>query len=104
MAMLGVKPFTLNSLEGKIQRQLALQARGIPVPDAMEFFEEVTRYRLLSGKLPLEKMLAPAMLNSLAAAYTAWTAANRPGECTLLGEPEEGMIILPAFKKNDPEQ
>ncbi len=99
-AMLGIKPFPLNSLEGRIQRQLALQARGIPVPDAMEFFEEVTRHRLLSGKLPEEKILQTVKLNALAAAYTAWMAMNRPGECTLMGEPDEGMIILPAFKKN----
>lgn len=100
-AMLGIKPFASGSLEGRIQRQLALQARGIPVPDAMEFFEEVTRHRLLSGKLPEEKILPVVKLNALAAAYTAWTAMNRPGECALLGEPEEGMVVLPAFKKND---
>jgi hypothetical protein len=95
-ALLGIKPFPAASLEGRLQRQLALQAKGIPVPDAMEFFEEVTRHRLLSGKLPEEKVLSTASLNALAAAYTAWVAANRPGEYAVVGEPEEGMIILPA--------
>jgi hypothetical protein len=99
MALLGVKPFPLNTLEGRIQRQLLLQSKGIAVPDAMEFFEEVTRHRLLSGKLPQEMLLAPGALNALISAYTAWAAANRPGEYTLLGEPEEGMVILPASRK-----
>ena len=94
-ALLGVKPFASMSLEGRIQRQLALQAKNIPVPDAMEFFEEITRYRLLSGKLPDEKILSPQLLNALAAAYTAWVAGNRPAEYTRIGEPDEGFIVLP---------
>ena len=103
-AMLGVKPFPLSSLEGRIQRQLLLQSKGIPVPDAMEFFEEVTRHRLLSGKLPEEKILAPVSLNALAAAYTAWTAANHPGAYEVVGEPEEGIILLPAAVSTDSAQ
>jgi hypothetical protein len=95
-SLLGVKPFPACSLEGRIQRQLLLQAKGLPVPDAMEFFEEVTRHRLLTGKLPEEKILSTTNLNALISAYTAWVAANRPGEYSLLGEPEEGLIILPS--------
>lgn len=95
-SLLGVKPFASASLEGRIQRQLLLQSKGINVPDAMEFFEEVTRHRLLSGKLPEGKVLAPAQLNALVSAYTAWVAANRPGEYSLIGEAEEGVILLPS--------
>ena len=94
-SMLGVTPFPSGSLEGRLQRQLALQSKGLPIPDAMEFFEEITRHRLLSGKLPEEKILSAAELNALVAAYTAWVAGNRPAEHSRVGEPDEGVIILP---------
>lgn len=96
-ALLGIKPFAMNSLEGRIQRQLLLQSKGLNVPDAMQFFEEVTRHRLLSGKLPDDRVLPAPRLNALVSAYTAWVAANRPGDYSLIGEPEEGQIILPAL-------
>jgi Protein of unknown function (DUF429) len=98
-SMLAVKPFTGNSLEGRIQRQLALQSKGLPVDDAMEFFEEITRHRLLSGKLPDEKILPAPALNALVAAYTAWVIVNRPAEYARIGEPDEGVIFLPALPK-----
>jgi hypothetical protein len=63
----------------------------------MQFFEEVTRHRFLSGKLPDDRVLPAPRLNALVSAYTAWVAANRPGEYSLIGEPEEGQIILPAL-------
>jgi hypothetical protein len=100
-SMLGVKPFPLQSLEGRIQRQLVLQSKGLALPDAMEFFEEITRHRLLSGKLPDEKILAPTSLNALMTAYTAWVAGNRPGEYSCIGEPDEGVIVLPVAKLPD---
>jgi hypothetical protein len=103
-SLLGVKPFPLTSLEGRIQRQLLLQSKGVNVPDAMEFFEEVTRHRLLSGTLPDSKILAPAALNALIAAYTAWNAANHPGAYEVVGEPEEGIILLPAAISTEPAQ
>jgi len=94
-SMLGIKPFTATSLEGRIQRQLALQVRRVPVKDTMIFFEEVTRHRLLTGKLPDEMILSTPILNALAAAYTAWVVVNRPGEFAQLGEEDEGFIYLP---------
>jgi hypothetical protein len=98
-SLLGVKPFSANTLEGRIQRQLLLQSKGIPVDNAMEFFEEITRHRLLSGKLPDEKILPPSHLNALMAAFTAWTVLNRPAEYSRVGEPDEGVIILPTLSK-----
>ena len=98
-SLLGIKPFLANTLEGRIQRQLTLQNQGLPVADAMQFFEEVTRHRLLSGKLPDEQILAPAFLNALVAAFTAWKIVNRPAEYARLGEPDEGILILPALPK-----
>lgn len=102
-SMLGIKPFSATSLEGRIQRQLALQVRRVPVKDTMIFFEEVTRHRLLTGKLPDEMILSTPILNALAAAYTAWVVVNRPGESAQLGEEDEGYIYLPckpAVQKN----
>jgi hypothetical protein len=98
-ALLGVKPFAPNTLEGRIQRQLALQSQYLPVADAMEFFEEITRHRLLTGKLPDEKILSAPTLNALVAAFTAWIIVNRPAEYARIGEPDEGVILLPTQPK-----
>lgn len=94
-ALLGVAPFPKHSLEGRIQRQLALEEVDLHVPDAMRLFEEITRHRLLQGLLPLGDLYSAAELDALVAAYTAWQAANHPDEITLLGDSEEGLIILP---------
>ena len=93
--LLGIRPFAASSLEGRIQRQLALQEERVNVPDAMEFFEEVTRHKLLSGKLPEANVLPASELNALAAAFTAWSAYTNPTTVTRLGDPTEGLIILP---------
>ena len=93
--LLGAKPLPAASLEGRIQRQLALQEERLNVPDAMEFFEEITRHKLLSGKLPEGKIFSSAELNALVAAFTAWCAYTNPAEVTRLGDAAEGRIILP---------
>jgi hypothetical protein len=94
-AMLGLLPFHKHSLEGRLQRQLVLHEAGLNLPDPLRFFEEITRYRLLSGVLPLEFLYTPGELDALAAAYTAWKAAQHPGELILLGNPEEGQVAIP---------
>lgn len=94
-ALLGVTPFPKYTLEGRIQRQLALDQAEVRVPDAMRLFEEITRHRLLQGLLPLDDLYSPAELDALLAAYTAWLSANQPGDVTLLGHPEEGQIVIP---------
>lgn len=94
-SLLKVKPFSGSSLEGRIQRQLCLQSNGVSVNDAMEFFEEITRHRLLSGQLPENLILSSTSLNALAAAYTAWVVVNRPSEYQRFGEADEGLIYLP---------
>jgi hypothetical protein len=93
--LLGQTPFLKNSLEGRLQRQLILHNQGLDIPDPMRFFEEITRYRLLRGMLPLEGLYTPLKLDALAAAYTAWATAISPEKITILGRPEEGLIILP---------
>jgi hypothetical protein len=94
-ALLGQAPLPKPSLEGRLQRQLALYELGVGVKDPMNFFEEITRRRLLKGILPLEVIHTPEQLDALAAAYTAYAAANHPEELLLVGAPEEGQIVLP---------
>ena len=94
-ALLGVLPFHKHTLEGRIQRQLALYEQDVGVPDAMRIFEEITRHRLLHGVLPIDNLYSPGELDALVAAYTAWRAAHEPNQVSLLGDEEEGQVVLP---------
>lgn len=94
-SLLGQRPLEHGTLEGRLQRQLALADAGLPVPDAMDFFEEITRHRLLRGLLPLEKIFLPEELNALMCAHVAWRAVHHPESLRLLGESDEGPLILP---------
>ena len=85
-----------NTLLGRLQRQLALYQRGLALPDPMEFFEEITRFRILQGTLPLEQVLSTPQLSVLAAAYLAWQSQQQPEEITYVGIPSEGQIAFPA--------
>ncbi len=89
-------PFPKHTLEGRLQRQLALYDQGLNVPDPMLIFEEITRHRLMQGILPLDDIYSPAELDALAAAYTAWLTATRPAEVSLVGDAGEGQIVVPA--------
>ncbi len=94
-ALLGQMPFPKYTLEGRIQRQLVLQEHDLHVPDPMRLFEEITRHRFLQGILPLEDLYSPSELDALVAAFTAWHAAAHPDQVTLLGDLQEGQIIIP---------
>lgn len=83
------------SLEGRIQRQLILYDQQLPVPDAMDFFLEITRYKLMQGDLPDGDIHSFEELNALAAAHLAWQAAYQPDQIELIGDPGEGQIALP---------
>lgn len=96
-ALLGIAPFPAVSLEGRLQRQLALYQRDLDIPDPMEFFEEITPHRLLHGALPLNKIYLPGELDALVAALSARLAALHPDQVELLGDPNEGQITLPKF-------
>ena len=93
--MLGLIPLPKNTLEGRIQRQLALYEHNINVPDPMRLFEEITRHRLLQGILPDDDLHSPGELDALVGAYTAWLATTKPDQVTLIGDPEEGQIAVP---------
>ncbi len=93
-ALLGQAPFPKGSLEGRLQRQLVLYEQRLHIHDPMEFFEEITRHRLLQGVLPANLYL-PAELDALAAALTAWLVDRHPERTVLLGDAQEGQIVLP---------
>jgi hypothetical protein len=94
-ALLDVLPFQKYSIEGRLQRQLALFERKVKLPDPMLVFEEITRYKLLRGILPLDQLYQASELDALVAAYTAWLAANHPEQVSSVGDFQEGQIVLP---------
>jgi hypothetical protein len=94
--LLEVLPFPKYTLEGRLQRQLALFERKVKLPDPMLVFEEITRFKLLKGILSLDQLFRAGELDALAGAYTAWLAANHPDQVSLLGDLQEGQIVLPA--------
>lgn len=89
-------PLNKHTLEGRIQRQLALYKNDLDIPDPMYIFEEITRHRLLQGVLPIEELYRVGELDAMVAAFTAWMAGTRPDEVTFLGDPNEGQVVLPA--------
>jgi hypothetical protein len=89
-------PFLKKTLEGRLQRQLLLHSLSVAVPDPMRIFEEITRYKIIQGQLPLEGLFSVEELEAIMAAYCAWKAALEPDEITLVGDPKEGEIILPS--------
>ena len=93
--LLKCAPYRARTIEGRLQRQLLLYEYGLPVPDPMIFLEEVTRYRLLNGVLPLDEVYSPNALNAVLAAYLACQAHQSPGKLTRYGIEQEGVITLP---------
>jgi len=88
-------PMRKDSLEGRMQRQLLLFREGVEIPDPMDAFEEITRHHLLEGSLTLPRLFTHDELDALVSAYTAYVAARHPGRVTLVGDPEEGQIVVP---------
>jgi hypothetical protein len=93
--LLGHSPLKEGTLEGCLQRQVVLFLAGLPVPDAMRFFEEITRHRLLNNQLPLDRVYSASELNALISAYTAFLCGTQPDKVIHIGDEEEGIIYLP---------
>jgi hypothetical protein len=93
--LLGVKPFQKKTLEGKLQRQILLKELKIDIPDPMDFFEEITRYKLRNGILPDDILHTPEELDALIAAYTAWKTVMQPEAVIRIGDAGEGQVVLP---------
>ncbi|MBC8504814.1 MAG: DUF429 domain-containing protein [Anaerolineales bacterium] len=88
-------PYPKTSLEGRLQRQLKLYDLGLEISDPMRVFEEITRYKIIQGVLSLEGLYSAYELDALVAAYTAWTAGEHPERISMIGDPQEGQIVLP---------
>jgi hypothetical protein len=93
--LLGQNPLPRPTLEGRLQRQLALYEQDLGIRDPMDFFEELTRHKLLKGALPLEQVYSAEELDAIAAAYVAYATSRRPEQMFRVGDPEEGQIFLP---------
>ncbi len=93
--LLEQQPLSKPTLEGRLQRQLVLHEAEIGIRNPMEFFEEITRHRLIKGIFPFEIIYTPEQLDALAAAYTAYLAAREPEKVILVGAKNEGRIVLP---------
>ena len=93
--MIGRQPLSKPSLEGRLQRQLVLYERGLKIKDPMDFFEEITRYKMIQGNWPLELLYQPEQLDALVAAYTAWLVINKVEKTIGIGDEREGRILLP---------
>jgi hypothetical protein len=94
-SLLGQLPLPKPTLEGRLQRQVALCEQGLGIKDPMAFFEEITRHKLLHGTLPMEFIYAAEELDTIMAAYVAYHFVNSPEEMVLVGDKQEGQIALP---------
>jgi hypothetical protein len=90
-ALSGHKLLPHRLLEGRLQRGAILYEQGLQIADPVDLFEEITRYKLIQGILPLEKLPAARELDALVAAFLAWMTVNRPGQILPKGE-----FVLPA--------
>jgi predicted nuclease with RNAse H fold len=93
--LLGRLPLPKQTLEGRLQRQLVLYRAGVEVVNPMDALEELTAQHVLEGRVAMPGLLDHDALDALAAAYTAYLAAEEPDQVTLVGDPEEGQIALP---------
>ena len=87
----GHKLWPRRTLEGRLQRSAILYEQGLQLGDPIDVFEEITRYKLIQGIMPLEKLPTSKELDALVAAYMAWLIMNRPGQVIPKGE-----FVLPA--------
>ena len=85
-----------NQLLGRIQRQMILYELGFQVPDPMAFFEEITRFKIKMGNIPLNLVLTQQQLNARIVAYTAQQLWKNPERVAKLGYQQEGYLYLPA--------
>jgi hypothetical protein len=85
-ALSGHKLLPRRTLEGRLQRAAILFEQGLQIRDPVDVFEEITRYKLIQGNLPLEDLASSKELDALVTAYFAWRVLNRPGQMVVQGE------------------
>ena len=96
--LLGQIPLSRTTLEGRLQRQLVLYEQGLLIRDPMDFFEEITRHKLLRGILPLDQIYGVEELDAISAAYVAYVAGRHPERVMKIGDPQEGQITMPVLQ------
>jgi predicted nuclease with RNAse H fold len=99
--LLGHRPLLKANLEGRLQRQMVLYLEGIDLRNPVHTLEEVTRQHLLAGALPLDGLHNHDELDALVAAYTAFLVHQKPARTCQVGDPQEGLITLPAASLKD---
>lgn len=99
--LLGRIPFLKNTLEGRLQRQLILCQTGLKLRDPMDFFEEITRRKLLLGILPEGILKLPRELDALISAHVARQWKINAQESIALGDVTESQIVLPVHTLKD---
>jgi hypothetical protein len=85
-----------RSLEGRLQRAVILYEEGLQISDPMDFFEEITRHKLLQGVLPVGNIYSFRELDALIMAYLSWMAGN-PSEKVVLRD----QTLLPKIIESD---
>lgn len=85
LSLCGHDLLSRRSIEGRLQRALILHDTRVRIQDPMDYFEEITRYKLKQGILPLENTYPARELDALMAAYVAWLSVNEPRQTQLLG-------------------
>jgi predicted nuclease with RNAse H fold len=100
-ALLGRRPLSKGTLEGRLQRQMALYVEGIDLANPIHVLEEISRHHILNGDLPLEGLLDHDALDALAAAYTAYLAHQKPARISQVGDAVEGLITVPVGALKD---
>jgi hypothetical protein len=95
-ALIGRLPYPKRSIEGRLQRQLLLYEEGLDLPDPMSLLEEFTRHRLLTGEIDASRLYGHLLLNALMCAYTAFLLKSEPHHTSTVGDPSEGIIVLPS--------
>ncbi len=96
--LLGQTPLQRTLIEGRLQRQLVLYEQGVNLRDPMDYFEEITRHKLLRGVLPLDHVYAPEELDAIVCAYVAFAAVRHPERMLMVGDAQEGQISLPVVE------
>jgi hypothetical protein len=84
-----------NTMFGRLQRQMTLYNLGVNIPDPMDFFDQITRHRIVQGQVPEEMIFSTSRVQALTAAYLAWLVKNQPDQVTRIGVEGEGYITLP---------
>lgn len=99
--LIGKKPLSRRTLEGRIQRGLILHENGLRVRDPMEFFEEITRYRMLMGEFPNDLVYLSTELDALVSAYVAWMTVNEPEQIEMVGDEKRRILHIPKEKERE---